>query len=180
MYPALAVDMRLSDRVMDVLDEGFDVVVRVGKGPLPDSDLRSTCLARGSFWLCAAPSWVDAHPLDRPEDLLAAHFVAYGHRLGTPRTQEIELGPHRLEVRAGLRFDNGLAVRQAAVAGAGPAMLPRFLAEPEVEDGRLVRLFADLPTPTYDIYALRPSRTWTSPAVDAVVLGLRSVFADQA
>ncbi|WP_308410377.1 LysR family transcriptional regulator [Burkholderia sp. WAC0059] len=150
-YPDVSVDLQLNDRVVDLVEEGFDAALRFGR--LPDSGLVVRPLRSLNRVICASPAYLDAHgvpgaPGDlREHNCLAFHYVtperewqfngpqSDGSRLDGPR-------PETVEVSGQLSVNNGPALLQAALSGIGVVMLPDYLVSEHVASGRLVRVLA--------------------------------------
>jgi DNA-binding transcriptional LysR family regulator len=133
-YPAISVDLRLSPRVVDLVAEGFDAALRISQRRLADSSLVARRLTALELGLYAAPAYLARRPPIRTvEDTRAHDWVWFrGSPVGAPFPK-----PDR---RARISGDEMLFVYRAVVAGVGIAMLPSFLATPDVSAGRLVRL----------------------------------------
>lgn len=156
VHPEVSVDLSLTNRTVDLIDEGFDVVFRTGE--LPDSGLLARNLAPLRLVLCAAPAYLEsAAKLRRPEDLQAHECLVFSHT--SLRTQWSFDGPHgRVTIPIDGRFstDSGEALRTAAVGGLGIILQPHVLLEDEIEAGRLVRLlpkYEPPPRPLHAVYA---------------------------
>lgn len=142
-YPELTVDMALNDRMVDLVEEGFDVGIRIAA--LRDSSLIARRLAPSRRVLCAAPGYLAARgtPLAL-DDLNAHHCLLYSYQVsgdhwgfGGPG------GERRLKVRGRLRVNNGDALLEAALAGLGIAFLPSFICGEALRAGRLVHLLPE-------------------------------------
>lgn len=158
LHPGLAVDLVVSDRQVDLLEEGFDLALRIGN--LPDSSLMSRQLARFPVIPCAAPAYLARHGTPRlAQDLLAHNCLRYsrssqmqGWILGTA-----DGGWQRVPVTGNLDCDNGDALMAAALAGQGVILQPSFIVEEALREGRLVRLLPNLPLRWMDLHALFPA-----------------------
>lgn len=155
-YPEVDVELTLADRVVDLIDEGYDAIFRVG--PLADSGLMARSLRPHAMLLCAAPAYVEAR--DRPKvpaDLKAHECLGFAH--GVTRAQWCFTGPEGIEtVEVSCRFiaNNGQALLTAALAGLGILLQPVPLVRDEIEAGRLVTLlpgFTPLARPMHILYA---------------------------
>jgi DNA-binding transcriptional LysR family regulator len=179
-YPEVALDIAFDDRSVDLVEEGFDLVIR-GGAPA-DSTFMSRRLGRYRFLVCAAPAYLAARGTPRtPGDLAGHDLVAY--RQGrTERCQPwsfadgTALAPD--PPRAVLTCDNMEAVREAAERGLGVAHLPDFLAREGVERGALRVLLPDHPGETRRFTALWPSNRHLSPRVRVFVDHLAEVLGE--
>lgn len=161
-YPEVSADLSLSNRTVDLIDEGFDVVFRTGE--LPDSGLLARRLAPYRMVLCAAPAYLkSAGALRTPEDLPRHECLVFSHT--TLRTQWVFDGPQgRESVSINGRFstDSSEALRAAAVAGQGIVLQPHELLAEDIEAGRLLRLlpaYEPAARPLHVLYA--PDRRMT-------------------
>ena len=178
-YGELSVDLSLNDRLVDLVDEGFDVGMRVGK--LADSSLIARRLAPCRHVLCAAPSYLAAAPaLLVPDDLKAHNCLQYsyltdGHQWRFARPGETR----RVPIEGRLRVNNGDLLQAAAVAGLGVALLPTFIAGDELRAGRLVPLLPDWePEIETGIHAVYPASRNLSPKVRVFIDFLAERFGD--
>lgn len=136
-YPGIRLDLRLSDRIIDMAAHGIDVAVRIG--PLRDSALVARTLAPSRVWLCASPAYLAQHGMpQRPEDLAAHHCLVLE---GTSPWRFVD-GKEVVSVRVSgrLQSDNGEALRDASVAGLGIALQATWAISEQLKRGELVRV----------------------------------------
>lgn len=170
-WPALAAEVSITDRVTDLVEEGYDLAVRCG-GPLQDTQIIARVIARSHAVLCAAPAYLAGRgePLT-VEAILSHSRITLGDRNGA--RPWLLTPPHRDTLRmtdAGrLHLDSGEAVRQAALVGFGIAYLPNFLVGSDIAAGRLRVLLADHGTEEVIVRALYPSRRHLSSKVRMLV-----------
>jgi DNA-binding transcriptional LysR family regulator len=142
-YPAVNVRVVLSDQVIDLVDAGVDVAVRIGA--LPDSGLVAQTVGQARWLICASPDYLArrGHP-ETPESLGQHDCIAF-EGLQPYRTWPFGTGQQARMVDIRPRFSGNTAdaVIDAANAGLGVARLMSYQAEPEIREGRLVRLLAD-------------------------------------
>lgn len=142
--PEISIDLDLSDRRIDLLEEGFDLAIRIGA--LADSTLIAKRLTRIRHVPCASPSLLGrlGHP-ERPEDLARFPALTYRSRAGRARWRFRRPDGSRGTVTPDARLwaSNGDMLCKQAVAGLGVIVEPTFIAAPYLLDGRLVPLFAD-------------------------------------
>lgn len=147
LYPALTIDTGLTDRFVDLIDEGWDVAIRLGS--LRDSSLIARTLAPIRVALCAAPAYLAARGTPRTIADLAEHNCL-GYTLPTPASASRWLfgsdGATVVPVRGTLVVNNGDALRDAAVAGLGLIYQPTFILADDIRAGRLLPLTLDRPT----------------------------------
>ncbi|MDX2260009.1 MAG: LysR family transcriptional regulator [Hyphomicrobiaceae bacterium] len=153
-FADLTVELTLTDRFIDPIEEGVDVTIRVAA--LADSSLIARRLAPARIAIAAAPTYLDRHGRpSRPEDLAGHRVLHYGHATTLPRWH-LGQGESEVAVRVTsvLCCNNGDVLREAAVAGHGIVRLPTFLIGPDIAAGRLVELLAEHRPPDLAIAAL--------------------------
>ncbi|WP_410014543.1 LysR family transcriptional regulator [Sodalis sp. C49] len=153
-YPEVSVELTLSNRLVDLIDEGYDAVFRVGE--LAESGLKAKTLAPYRLIACAAPSYLlTAPPLNEPEDLLGHECLIFTHT--SLRTQWVFAGPKgrvTVPVTGRLLLDSGEALISATLAGFGIAMQPAELVGPHIEAGRLAVVLREYSVPTRPLHVV--------------------------
>lgn len=174
-YPEVSIDMSLANRHVDLIDEGFDVVFRVGE--LSDSGLIARALAPYRLRLCAAPSYVARHP---PITLKQHECLGFSYtELRTRWAFEGPDGPISVAVSGKLMVDSGEALLMAARAGMGLLLQPGELVEDDLRAGRLVELLPDFPVPTRPFHMLyAPDRRMTPKLRSFIDFAIASFGAD--
>jgi DNA-binding transcriptional LysR family regulator len=157
IYPDVAIDLHLSDALVDVIGDGFDVALRIGE--LPDSSLLARRLAPMPGMIVAASTYLDRRGWPtHPAQLTDHDCFAYAY-LRTRDTWHFsnEAG-EQITVRPSgpLRVNNGDAMLPAAIAGLGIAALPAFLAGAAVADGRLQQILPDWRASQASLYLMTP------------------------
>ena len=164
-YPEVRVDLTLNNRVLDVLDEGYDAVVRTGA--LPDSTLIARGLAPYGLTLCAAPSYLarrgsPAHPKE-----LTSHACLGFHpgvefdtwSFADRRSQNAIID---VRVSGPMSANSGQALLNAAVGGAGIVLQSEALLSADLRAGRLVGILEDYPAVALPLHVLySPTRAIT-------------------
>ncbi len=177
-HPQLVFELDLDDREINLVEEGVDVLLRVGK--LADSSLVARRLCPVHFHYCAAPDYLQRRGEPKQASDLSAHD-GIGYTL-MPETQQWQLGmvqgrllhkPHIL-----LATNNGELVLKAAEEGMGLALLPAFLCHEAIEQGRLQPVLQAHTTPPLALYAIYASRRHLPQRVRAVVEFLQAWFAE--
>ncbi len=167
-HPELRVEIELSDRVVDLLGEGLDVVVRIGR--LRDSSLVARRLAPCRRVVCASPGYLDAHGRpERPDDLTRHTRIGYAYEALRTWQFDTAAGPQRIDVPVTHRSNNGEVTRSLLLAGLGLALLPTFLVADDVRAGRLEMVLADQLESSIPIHAVYPHRKHLSAKVRAFV-----------
>jgi DNA-binding transcriptional LysR family regulator len=153
-YPDLKIELILNDRVIDPLEEGVDVTVRIGA--LADSSLIARRLAPARLVLAAAPAYLKRQGMPRTlEDLAAHQCLTYGHMAAAQRwTLQRDGVAIAVPVNSRLCSNNGDVLREAALSGIGITNLPTFLIGPDIKAGRLRLVLADMLPAPLGIYAL--------------------------
>lgn len=142
-YPEIQIDLRLSDRLVDLVTEGIDVAIRLGD--LEDSSLIRRHLGRAQFVLCASPTYLKAHGTpETPKDLVHHNCLHYVFN-GQPVAWEFFIDGiwQTISTRGTFNSDNSGALKNAAIAGLGIARLLSFQAHNEVKQKQLKLLFSD-------------------------------------
>ncbi|MGO4128366.1 LysR family transcriptional regulator [Inquilinus sp. YAF38] len=177
-WPELRIEALFEDRFVDVVAEGFDLVIRITR--LQDSSLVARRIASCRRVVCAAPSYLERHGVPRsPADLTRHDCILYSY--ATDQNEWEFLGPDgRLEtvrVDGRLRANNAEVTLATLLAGAGLALSPDFIVGPDIAAGRLVPLLTDYENPFGAIYAVWPHNRNLAPKVRAVVDFLVERFA---
>lgn len=169
-HPGLSLDLRLEDRLVDLVKEGVDVAIR-GSGRLEDTSLIARKLMALPHVVCASPGYFARAGRPGAPDELRAHnciqFTLSGHAQEWTFTR----AGHTRRVAIGGRFKvtTSLAVRDALLAGFGLSLIPRIYVEKEIADGRLVTALDDWEPIDSAVYVVYPSRQYVLPKVRAFV-----------
>lgn len=157
LHPEIELDLVLNDRFVDLVEEGFDVAVRIGN--LRDSSLIARRLASTRLVLCAAPAYLVRHGVPLVPEDLSRHVCLLYSLTTSPGLWRFRLQGEESSVRVQgiLHANNGEALHAAARAGLGVALLPGFLVTEDLEQGLLVPLLSDYTLPVLGIHAVCPS-----------------------
>jgi DNA-binding transcriptional LysR family regulator len=158
-HPKVDLDITLNDRVVDLVDEGYDLAVRIGA--MPDSTLVSRHLADTRMILCATPRYLAQHGTPHlPRDLAAHRVLAYTN--SASRDEWTFTGPdgHTVATRLHARVysNNGDTCRAIALGDGGIMLQPRFMLDADLRAGRLCEIMPDHQAGTLGIYAVYPTR----------------------
>ncbi|MBB4862195.1 DNA-binding transcriptional LysR family regulator [Pseudomonas nitritireducens] len=161
-YPQVSVDLTLSNELVDLVNDGYDVVFRIGE--LADSRLKAVPLAPYRLLLCAAPAYLARRPAIRtPEDL--SQHECLGFAFSDGRSSWTFDGPDgRIEVpiTSRLTINQGDPLLAAAVAGLGVVLQPQELVGDALRSGTLVQLLPQYSVPTSPMHILyAPDRRLT-------------------
>lgn len=181
-YPQIQLDLNLSDRFVDPVEEGLDVVLRVVR-QLPDSTLVARKLADVDFVICAAPDYLKQAGTPKvPEDLRKHQCLLYAQP--APKMELRLNGPHgerRVTVQGGrYQCSNSLPLREALVAGLGIALIPMLYVEDLLKAGKLVALLKQYRFASSSLYAIYPHNRHLSAKVKALVDFLLAHFSVRA
>ncbi|MBY5863914.1 LysR family transcriptional regulator [Rhizobium leguminosarum] len=166
-WPDIQVEVNFTDRLADIVEEGFDLAIRVG-ATATDTRLVSRVIATYKARLCASPSYLAER--GEPGDIedLAVHdcliFAGRNQRQGW-RFRGEGGSWIKAQGRSRLRLDSGEAIRDAALAGLGIALLPDFLVTDDLAAGRLRQILADFETDDAKIVTLYPDKRLLEPRV---------------
>ncbi|MCL6324592.1 LysR family transcriptional regulator [Pectobacterium polaris] len=161
-FPAVSLDVLISDDVIDLVQEGFDVAFRTGKPH--DSSLIGRSLGQTPRYLLASPDYLARHSaLLHPQQLQQHRCIA--HHAWTEWLLHRGSELYRWLLPDSHITDNLLYARECAIAGAGITLLPDFLCLDEAVSGKLVRVLPDWKVEANELYLVYPSRKLNSPAL---------------
>jgi len=169
-HPQVAFDIDLSDRTVDLVEEGFDLSIRIG--PVGQQALVARRIGDTQLVCCAAPSYLARRPApNTPDDLQQHECFAYTYA-ATASAWTFE-GPdgarHTPRINFRHRANNGRMLAAMAVAGVGITLEPDFIVATEVRAGRLIRVLPGYEPPRSPISAVYPSRRHLSAKVRSFV-----------
>jgi DNA-binding transcriptional LysR family regulator len=176
-YPDLQVQLTLSDRFVDPIEEGFDITVRIAK-PQVSASLIVHTLAPAQRVLCASPTYFQTHDIPTHPTELRHHSCLHYGQLAA-ENQWTLIGPdgeHTFSVNGTLCSNNGEVLRDAAVRGLGITLLPRFIVEPELQQGTLQIVLPDYHPTELSIYVIYPVNRHLSTKVRLLVEFLQQRF----
>lgn len=176
-YPRVELDISLNDRIVDLVEEGFDAAVRIAR--MESSSLVGRRLATTRMCLCASPDYLQRHPpLVTLADLAAHGVVAYTNfASGNDWTFEGPAGPESVRTRSVFRCNNGDTCHSIALAGGGISLQPSFMVAQDLRAGRLVEVLPEYRSIELGVYVVYPSRKHLPPKVRALVNFLAERFA---
>lgn len=157
LHPNVELQVVLSDQQVDPVKGGFDVTIRIAS--LPDSSMIARSLAPAPRIMVASPDYLAREGTPQtPKDLAHHKCLSYGY-LQSGVSLQLCNGKEtqRVTVSGPLHANNGDILAQAAVAGMGIALLPNFIIERAVADGRLVPVLCDWEAPPITVNAVYPS-----------------------
>jgi DNA-binding transcriptional LysR family regulator len=167
--PQLKADLTLNDRFVDLVEEGFDVAVRIARRI--DPGLVARPIARARAFACASPGYLKKHGAPKsPTDLERHNCLTYAY--GGPQNawQFVRKGREvSVRVKGNLHGNNGDILCSAAAAGLGIVLQPAFLVHELVRAGKLVRILPGWEAESATVYAVYPSRQFLAPKVRSFV-----------
>ncbi len=169
-YPDLSVDMNLDDRKVDLVEEGFDLAVRISE--LRDSSLVARRLAPCRHVVCAAPDYLARHGRPRiPADLRGHNIITYRYQKSANEWRFFARNGEQVSVPVSgtLQMNNSVALREALLCGIGIARIPTFVVGSDIQAGKLQAVLSDYGTLEVPIYLVFPQRHHPSPKVRAFV-----------
>jgi DNA-binding transcriptional LysR family regulator len=167
-YPRAQAHIECTNRVVDLIDEGFDLSIRVGA--LTDSTLSARLLGEIRYAFYASPTYLRGQPEPaHPKELAGHPLIAFA--VSKSPTWRLVNGAERFDIvpPARLVLDNNIMACDAAAAGLGIAMLPRFQATPFESDGRLVEILKGWSRTPVPIHAVFASSRYLAPKVRAFI-----------
>jgi len=175
-HPDVRFDMELSDRVVDVVGEGFDMALRIGR--LADSTLIAQRLADVRMIACCSPDYRRRRrePAS-PAELEHHACLPYGHEGRAAWTFVVDGATTAYDVHGPLRANNGEVIRDAAIAGLGIALLPDFIVGGALASGRLVEVLANWRPPPSALHVVYPQHREGSVTIRAFARFLRTRLA---
>ena len=168
-YPDVELDITLADRIVDLVEEGYDLAVRIAR--LPNSSLVSRKLASTRLLLCASPAYLKKHRKLKHPSELAGHAVLSYSLLATGDQWDFE-GPEgkvSVTVKPVMRTNSGDTCIAAARKGKGVILQPSFMVGADLASGALVELMPDYRSSEFGIFAVYPTRQYVSPKVRALI-----------
>lgn len=167
-YPNIQVELSLSDRFIDPIEEGFDITLRIAAPPT-STRLVVQPITPVDLVLCASPDYLKKHgAIAHPQDLAQHSCLHYGH---LPSKHNWTLmgpdGEHRVAVAGVLCSNNGDVLRAAAVSGLGVTLLPRFLVGQALAQGTLSLVLPAYGPPPLGVYVIYPVNRHLSAKVQA-------------
>lgn len=176
-HEGLVIDLDLSDRQVDLVGEGFDLALRIGR--LEDSTLIARRLAEVRMLVVAAPAFLDRHGRPSgPEDLRSLPAIGYAGsaRPDIWRFRDPEGAEGSVQVTMRLRVNNGDLARDAGIAGLGVAIQPSFIVADALADGRLEAVLTDHLWPSVAIHVVYPQTRHLSAKARTFIDFLRGRF----
>jgi DNA-binding transcriptional LysR family regulator len=170
LWPELQANISFTDRFVDLIEEGFDIAIRIGK-PAADSRVLTRTIAWQHMVTCASPAYLarrgtPLEPRQLPEH--DAIFFMNAERRRTWRFAGPD-GPFTFEGPGRVNIDSSEAMRASAISGFGLVQLPRYMLDDAIRDGRLVTVLDAFTAAPEPIRAVYPSKRHLSPRIRAFI-----------
>jgi DNA-binding transcriptional LysR family regulator len=176
-HPDLSLEIMAEDRFVDLIEEGFDVAIRITK--LEDSGLIARKISDFRVYVCATADFIVRHgPFNHPQDLSKAPFIidTNSRSHNNIRFFEPDGSGFSVPVNGPMEVNSPQATLRAARASLGIAIVPDFIAKPFIQSGELVTLFDDYVSKDRGIYAVYPHRRYLPAKVRTMVDFLHNWF----
>lgn len=176
-HPDVRFEISVSDRIVDLVEEGFDLAIRIS--PTNNDQLVARRLGLVRLWLAASPAYLAAHGTPRqPADLSTHAALTYAYSPNPRLWRLVDRNgiAHEVRVAGPLHCNSGDLSVAAATAGLGVVMEPDFMLQPALHTGALVRVMPDYEGPSADIWAVYPSRRHLSAKVRVFVDHIVALF----
>lgn len=168
-YPDVELDITLADRIVDLVEEGYDLAVRIAR--LPNSTLVSRKLTSTRMVLCASPGYLKKHGKPSHPSELPGHAVLAYSLLATGDQWDFD-GPEgkvSVTVKPVMRTNSGDTCVAAARKGKGVILEPSFIVSADLRSGTLIELIPEYRSIEFGVYAVYPTRQYVSPKVRALI-----------
>ncbi|MBZ4418919.1 LysR family transcriptional regulator [Myxococcus sp. RHSTA-1-4] len=168
-HPRVDVDLQLDDRMRDLVTERHDLAIRIGR--LARSSLVARRLATSRVVLCAAPAYLARHGRPEHPNELCRHACLHFSLAAQGRAWELRRRDEvvRIAINARLEADSSLALKAAALAGAGIVRIPEFAIGDELRQGALEELLPEWRLESLDVQAVMPERRYVPAKVRAFI-----------
>ncbi|MBP2156439.1 MULTISPECIES: LysR family transcriptional regulator [Erwinia] len=169
-WPELRAEVSFSDRFVDLIEEGFDIAIRIGE-PRDDSRILTRTIASQHIVTCASPEYLSSRGVPETPADLTGHDTIFllsaekrrSWRFATPEGTFVYEGPGRLNL------DSSEAMRASAIAGFGLVHLPTYLLGEDLRSGKLIPVLEEYPFPPEPIRIIYPSKRHLSPRIRAFI-----------
>jgi len=157
LYPDLNVEIMCTERIVDLVDEGYDLAIRMTK--TPDQELIARRLARCRHIIAASPEYLANNPVPKiPEDLMQHRCIVFSYHITSAWPFSKDGMDYSIKVPAALKTNNPDVLLASTLSGMGVTLLPTFLAGDAIRSGALRQVLQDYLTIDLDIYVVYASR----------------------
>lgn len=168
-YPQVDVELDIADRFVDLMEDGYEAIIRVGQLP-PDANVVARPLAPYRLMLCASPDYLARRGMPAtPADLASHDCLAFGAASINQWRFQHDHDVCQVPVNGRVRINNGQALRTAALQGLGIVLQPTILLEADVRAGRLVQLFPEYGLPERPMHIVYLPDRYRSPKLRSFI-----------
>lgn len=178
-YPEVTIDLSLNDRQVDLVEEGFDLAIRIAK--LADSSLIARRIAYSRVVACASPKYLEEHGSPLEPEALTSHTCLTYSNMKDPDVWRFRQDGKETKVKVPSKAvcNNGDALMAAAISGLGIIYQPSFIVGPALRSGELVEILRDCVDGGFNIYAVYPSSRHLPARVRTFIDHLAECFAGE-
>ena len=154
-YPDVQIDLQLNDRFVDIVEEGFDLGIRIAQ--LDDSSLVARKLADVRIIVCASPEYLAVYGVPKTPASLAQHKCVIDTNLKQKTVWSFSNGEN-ITINGALKVNSAVAIRKAVLAGIGIGRCPSFAVEEDIAGGHIVPLLKTYESEARGLYVIYPHR----------------------
>ena len=168
-YPEIAIDLDLSNRRVSLVEEGFDLVIRIGQ--LTDSSMIAKKLTNIRVVVCASPYYLENHGTPKHPEELIKHNCLVDNNIRAGRHWPFKVGGKELKIDISGNFqaNSPSAIRRMVTHGVGIGFCPIYVLHEDIKTGRVVTLFEQMEALNFGVYAIYPHRKNLSARVRTLV-----------
>lgn len=167
-HPAVGIDLQLNDRKIDVIEEGFDVALRIGH--LKSSSLIAKKISPIRLVLCASPSYLKKNSTPKhPDELIPKDFLRYSYMEFDPLHSPLMKALKLKKAESSLVANNGEVLMEAAIAGEGYILQPTFIVGEALKQGKLNIILQEFEPEAVGLFAVYPHRKLLVPKLRAFI-----------
>lgn len=176
LYPEVNIELSLADRFVDIVEEGFDLAIRIGE--LKDSSLKARRIASFELVICASPEYLAKHGTPQtPDDLLDHECLEFANWANNGGWQAITKTSKQKSSRTPrYSANNGHALRNAALDGIGLILQPRALLQRDILEKKLIEVMVEYAPKPRPVYAVFPSERQLAPKLSSFIDYLAQSF----
>ncbi|WP_210398299.1 LysR family transcriptional regulator [Motiliproteus sediminis] len=180
LYPEVKIDISYQDKRVNLVEEGFDMAIRIGT--LADSSLVAQRIMPQRMFCCAAPAYIEQHGAPKlPAELRQHSCLTYTYSSTNNEWQFRREGDNQaVRVSGRLNANNGRAIVAAAVEGVGIIMKPEFMLRESLDNGQLVKILEGWEIPSSNVYAVYPHRQYLPAKMSSFIGFLKEYFGEDA
>ncbi|SHO58295.1 LysR family transcriptional regulator [Vibrio quintilis] len=175
LYPEIEIDLQLEDQMVDLVQGGFDIAIRIGH--LPVSNLIAKRLVICKSVLCAAPRYLDENTEPaHPSDLRAHNCLTYAYFRGSEWRFYQKEKAFKVIPKGNLIINNSEGIRKATLDGLGIAQLPTFIVGKDLAQRKLQPIMTQYHLPEHAVYAVYPDRKYLPDKVRTLIEFLQNKY----